>query len=112
MKRDSAGQPLHVVPAMDLWGNKITYLDNVIYSYQVAISSCRRTQTAGNSAWTYNSGPHVTSLDCEETVPNAREGHSTVWHGIAGRSLQYVSRIFSDPTGCIGACEQSPERQE
>jgi hypothetical protein len=33
MKRDSAGQPMHVVPAMDLWGNKITYLDNVVFKY-------------------------------------------------------------------------------
>ena len=33
MKRDSAGQPLHVVPAMDLWGNKITYLENVVFKY-------------------------------------------------------------------------------
>jgi len=33
MKRDSAGEPLHVVPAMDLWGNKITYLDNVVFKY-------------------------------------------------------------------------------
>jgi hypothetical protein len=33
MKRDSDGKPLHVVPAMDLWGNKITYLDNVVFKY-------------------------------------------------------------------------------
>jgi hypothetical protein len=33
MKRDSSGKPLHVVPAMDLWGNKITYLDNVVFKY-------------------------------------------------------------------------------
>jgi hypothetical protein len=32
-KRDSAAQPLHVVPAMDLWGNKITYVDNVVFKY-------------------------------------------------------------------------------
>jgi hypothetical protein len=33
MKRDSDGKPLNVVPAMDLWGNKITYLDNVVFKY-------------------------------------------------------------------------------
>jgi hypothetical protein len=33
MKRDKAGKPLNVVPAMDLWGNKITYLDNVVFKY-------------------------------------------------------------------------------
>jgi hypothetical protein len=33
MKRDKDGKPLHVVPAMDLWGNKITYLDNVVFKY-------------------------------------------------------------------------------
>ena len=31
--RDSAGKPLHLVPAMDLWGNQITYLDNVVFKY-------------------------------------------------------------------------------
>jgi hypothetical protein len=33
MKRDADGKPLHVVPAMDLWGNKITYLENVVFKY-------------------------------------------------------------------------------
>lgn len=33
MKRDSDGKPLNVVPAMDLWGNKITYVDNVVFKY-------------------------------------------------------------------------------
>lgn len=33
MKRDSDGMALHVVPAMDLWGNKITYVDNVVFKY-------------------------------------------------------------------------------
>jgi hypothetical protein len=33
MQRDKEGKPLHVVPAMDLWGNKITYIDNVVFKY-------------------------------------------------------------------------------
>jgi hypothetical protein len=33
MKVDSEGKPMHVVPAMDLWGNKITYVDNVVFKY-------------------------------------------------------------------------------
>ena len=33
MKRDAEGKPMHVVPAMDLWGNKITYVDNVVFKY-------------------------------------------------------------------------------
>lgn len=33
MKRDKKGNPLHEVPAMDLWGNKITYVDNVVFKY-------------------------------------------------------------------------------
>lgn len=33
MKRDKAGKPMNVVPAMDLWGNKITYVDNVVFKY-------------------------------------------------------------------------------
>ena len=33
MKRDKNGKPLNVVPAMDLWGNKITYLDNVVFKW-------------------------------------------------------------------------------
>jgi len=33
MKRDKDGKPLHVVPAMDLWGNKITYLENVVFKW-------------------------------------------------------------------------------
>ena len=33
MKRDQDGKPLHVVPAMDLWGNKITYLENVVFKW-------------------------------------------------------------------------------
>ncbi len=32
MKRDSDGKPLHLVPAMDLWGNQITYLDITLFS--------------------------------------------------------------------------------
>lgn len=36
MKRDAAGKPAHVVPAMDLWGNKITYVDNVVFKYHDA----------------------------------------------------------------------------
>ena len=33
MKRDKDGKPQHTVPAMDLWGNKITYVDNVVFKY-------------------------------------------------------------------------------
>jgi hypothetical protein len=33
MKRDADGKPKNVVPAMDLWGNKITYVDNVVFKY-------------------------------------------------------------------------------
>ncbi|MCI0350067.1 MAG: DUF1326 domain-containing protein, partial [Acidobacteriales bacterium] len=33
MKRDAKGKPLHTVPAMDLWGNSITYVDNVVFKY-------------------------------------------------------------------------------
>ena len=33
MKRDKDGKPLNVMPAMDLWGNKITYVDNVVFKY-------------------------------------------------------------------------------
>jgi hypothetical protein len=33
MKRDQDGKPLHEVPAMDLWGNKIAYVDNVVFTY-------------------------------------------------------------------------------
>jgi hypothetical protein len=33
MHRGKSGKPLHTVPAMDLWGNKITYVDNVIFKY-------------------------------------------------------------------------------
>ena len=33
MKRDKDGKPLHAVPAMDLWGNQITYVDNVQFKY-------------------------------------------------------------------------------
>lgn len=33
MKRDQDGKPLHEMPAMDLWGNKITYVDNVVFKY-------------------------------------------------------------------------------
>jgi hypothetical protein len=33
MKRDKDDKPLNVVPAMDLWGNKITYLENVVFKY-------------------------------------------------------------------------------
>jgi hypothetical protein len=33
MKRDKDGKPLHTLPAMDLWGNKITYVDNVVFKY-------------------------------------------------------------------------------
>lgn len=33
MKRDQQGKPLHEVPAMDLWGNKIVYVDNVTFKY-------------------------------------------------------------------------------
>jgi hypothetical protein len=33
MKRDKDGKPMNVVPAMDLWGNKITYVDNVVFKY-------------------------------------------------------------------------------
>jgi hypothetical protein len=33
MKRDQEGKPLHEVPAMDLWGNKIAYVDNVTFKY-------------------------------------------------------------------------------
>ena len=33
MKRDKDGNPQHEVPAMDLWGSKITYVDNVVFKY-------------------------------------------------------------------------------
>jgi len=33
MKRGADGKPLHEVPAMDLWGNKIAYVDNVVFKY-------------------------------------------------------------------------------
>jgi hypothetical protein len=33
MKRGADGQALHEVPAMDLWGNKIAYVDNVVFKY-------------------------------------------------------------------------------
>jgi hypothetical protein len=33
MKRDQEGKALHEVPAMDLWGNEITYVDNVTFKY-------------------------------------------------------------------------------
>lgn len=33
MKRGTDGKPLHEVPAMDLWGNKIAYVDNVVFKY-------------------------------------------------------------------------------
>jgi hypothetical protein len=33
MKRGKDGKPMNVVPAMDLWGNKITYVDNVVFKY-------------------------------------------------------------------------------
>jgi hypothetical protein len=33
MKRDKSGKPVHEVPAMDLWGNKIAYADNVVFKY-------------------------------------------------------------------------------
>ncbi|MGA2481825.1 MAG: DUF1326 domain-containing protein [Candidatus Acidiferrales bacterium] len=33
MHRGKDGKPLHEVPAMDLWGNKITYVDNVVFKY-------------------------------------------------------------------------------
>jgi len=36
MHRDKNGKPLHEVPAMDLWGNKITYVDNVVFKYHDA----------------------------------------------------------------------------
>jgi len=52
------------------------------------------------------------SLDCEETVPNPGKSHSTMRHGFAGRSLQYVSRIFPEPISRTGADEQFPEGEE
>ena len=33
MKRDKSGKPAHLVPAMDLWGNKIAYVDNIVFKY-------------------------------------------------------------------------------
>jgi hypothetical protein len=33
MIRGADGKPLHEVPAMDLWGNKIAYVDNVVFKY-------------------------------------------------------------------------------
>jgi hypothetical protein len=33
LKRDKDGKPLTTVPAMDLWGNKISYADNVVFKY-------------------------------------------------------------------------------
>jgi hypothetical protein len=33
MKRDANGKPAREVPAMDLWGNKIAYVDNVVFKY-------------------------------------------------------------------------------
>ena len=33
MKRDKDGKPLHTVHDMDLWGNQITYVENVVFKY-------------------------------------------------------------------------------
>ena len=33
LKRDESGKPAHTVPAMDEWGNTITYADNVVFKY-------------------------------------------------------------------------------
>ncbi len=33
MKRDQDGKPTQEMPAMDLWGNKITYVDNVVFKF-------------------------------------------------------------------------------
>ena len=33
MKRDTSGKPDHLVPAMDLWGNRIAYVDNIVFKY-------------------------------------------------------------------------------
>src|ERR1700740_3384515 len=49
---------------------------------------------------------HGTRLACEETVPNSSKSHSAVRHGFAGRGLQYVPGLFSEPAGCAGPNEQ------
>jgi hypothetical protein len=36
LKRDESGQPAHTVPAMDQWGNAISYADNVVFKYHDA----------------------------------------------------------------------------
>jgi len=33
MKRDKSGKPVNTVPGMDQWGNKIHYVDNVVFKY-------------------------------------------------------------------------------
>jgi len=33
LKRDASGKPEHTVPAMDEWGNTISYADNVVFKY-------------------------------------------------------------------------------
>src|SRR5579864_1635224 len=43
--------------------------------------------------------------DCEETVSNSDKSHPAVRHGFAGRSLQYVSRLFPQPFGGFGSYE-------
>jgi len=53
-----------------------------------------------------------TRLACEETVPNSGKSHSAVRHGFAGRGLQYVPGLFSEPAGCAGPDEQVPEWKE
>ena len=33
LRRDASGKPVNTVPAMDQWGNKIHYADNVVFKY-------------------------------------------------------------------------------
>src|ERR1700730_13063164 len=51
-------------------------------------------------------------LCCEETIPNPGKSHSTVRHGVAGRSLQYVPGVFFESAGYARPDEQFSKRKE
>ena len=51
-------------------------------------------------------------LSCEETISNTGKNHSTVRHGVAGRSLQYVRRFLFESAGCARPNEQFSKREE
>lgn len=46
-------------------------------------------------------------LSCEEAIPNAGKSHSTVRHGFAGRSFQYVPGFFSSLLIVLGLMSNS-----